>query len=97
MNTEETILTFYSKVDWLQCRADNSNSTNELYAIYNGMKRGDASVYDKLISKFNISEQTMGCATCLFGFFGRKRRPHQFRIDAEKIRLSICISFHHHS
>ena len=97
MKREETELIFYSKVDRLQWRSDNSKSTKELYAMYNGSKRGGICTNDRLISRFNVSEQTMGCATSLFGFCGRKRRPHQFRVDADKIRVSIRSSFHHHS
>ena len=71
--------------------------TKEMYAMFNGNRCGDGNKRTELISEFHISEQIMGCATSLFGFCSRQRRPHSFRINTDTIQPLLQNTFHHHS
>ena len=94
---EENEKLFYSKFDRLEWRAKKYKTTKELYHIYNGSKSGSGSNEERLIQRFNMSEQTMGIATSILGFCSRKRRPHVFRIDADTIKSILRSSLHHHA
>ena len=92
---EENDRLFFSKLERLEWRSNQSKTVKEMYAMYNGGRTCPSK--ESIVTRFIVSEETMGCATSLYGFCGRKRRPHKFRIEPDTIQPKISSSFHHHA
>ena len=91
---EEEEKLFYSRQERLEWKCKAHKSTTELYKMYNGKR---ATETEDGLSTFFLAEETFGCATSLYGFCSRQRKPHKFSIQADEISSDLKKSFHHHA
>ena len=65
--------------DWIK-----KMTTSELFSRFSG-KFNQTSTEDIICKSFHVSEETYGIATSIFGTCRRKKDPHHFRIEANRI------------
>ena len=92
---KEATKLFRSRTDRLEWRLGKQKKVAELYQIFLGSQASKyGSLENQLCNNFRVGEETYGVATSLFGFCSRARKPHIFRIEADKISAEIRKTFH---
>ena len=82
---EERNIFFRSRTDRLEWRLDKKKTTSELFSRFSG-KFNQSSTEDIICKSFHVSEETYGIATSIFGTCRRKKDPHHFRNEANRIK-----------